>query len=101
MSYVDRDLERRLMSDLNMPAMAAGKERSALEWKSVIDKTGLRYERIIPVADDLVSELLLGSRGESRFVVVNQHHVSHVVSSVSKSRAPIGMTREPAGFRPT
>jgi hypothetical protein len=51
MSYVDRDLERRLMSDLNMLAVAAGKERSALEWKSVIDKAGLRYERIIPVAE--------------------------------------------------
>jgi hypothetical protein len=41
MSYVDRDLERRLMSDLNMLAVAAGKERSALEWKSVIDKAAL------------------------------------------------------------
>jgi hypothetical protein len=52
---VDRDLEIRLMSDLNMLAVTAGKERSALEWKSLIDKAGLRYERIIPVAEDLVS----------------------------------------------
>jgi ubiquinone/menaquinone biosynthesis C-methylase UbiE len=52
---VDRDLESRLMSDLNMLAVTAGKERSALEWKSLIDKAGLRYERIIPVAEDLVS----------------------------------------------
>jgi hypothetical protein len=31
MSYVDRDLESRLMSDLNMLAVTAGEERSALE----------------------------------------------------------------------
>ncbi len=52
---VDRDLESRLMSDLNMLAVTGGKERSALEWKRLIDKAGLHYERIIPVAEDLVS----------------------------------------------
>jgi ubiquinone/menaquinone biosynthesis C-methylase UbiE len=52
---VDRDLESRLMSDLNMLEVTAGKERSALEWNNLIDKADLRYERIIPVADDLVS----------------------------------------------
>jgi len=53
--HVDRDVESRLMSDLNMLAVTAGKERSALEWKTLIDQAGLRYERIVPVAEDLVS----------------------------------------------
>jgi O-methyltransferase domain len=52
---VDRDLESRLMSDLNMLAVTGGKERSALEWKSLIDRAGFRYEGIIPVPEDLVS----------------------------------------------
>ncbi len=52
---MDRDLESRLMSDLNMLAVTGGQERSALEWKSLIDKADLHYERTIPVAEDLVS----------------------------------------------
>jgi SAM-dependent methyltransferase len=51
----DRDLESRLMSDLNMLAVTQGKERSALEWTSLLDRAGFRCERIIPVAGDLVS----------------------------------------------
>ena len=53
--HVDRDVESRLMSDLNMLAVTEGKERSAFEWKTLIDNAGLRYEQVVPVADDLVS----------------------------------------------
>jgi hypothetical protein len=53
--HADRDLESRLMSDLNMLAVTLGKERSALEWTSLLERTGFRCERIIPVAGDLVS----------------------------------------------
>lgn len=53
--HADRDLESRLMSDLNMLAVTQGKERSALEWANLLARAGLRCERIIPVAGDLVS----------------------------------------------
>jgi hypothetical protein len=51
----DRDLEQRLMSDLNMLAVTGGKERSATEWKQLLASAGLQCERIIPVPGDLVS----------------------------------------------
>jgi hypothetical protein len=38
-----------------MLAVTGGKERSALEWKSLIERAGFRYEGIIPVPEDLVS----------------------------------------------
>jgi SAM-dependent methyltransferase len=53
--HADRDLESRLMSDLNMLAVTHGKERSALDWASLLERAGFRCERIIPVAGDLVS----------------------------------------------
>ncbi|HEV3254728.1 MAG TPA: methyltransferase [Candidatus Acidoferrales bacterium] len=51
----DRDLEHRLMSDLNMMVVTGGKERSAGEWKQLLASAGLRCERIVPVTGDLVS----------------------------------------------
>jgi ubiquinone/menaquinone biosynthesis C-methylase UbiE len=51
----DEQLEYRLMSDLNMMAVTGGKERSALEWKSLLAKAGFECLRIIPVPEDLVS----------------------------------------------
>jgi len=53
--HADRDLEQRLMSDLNMLTVTGGKERSATEWKHLLESAGLKCERIIPVAGDLVS----------------------------------------------
>jgi hypothetical protein len=53
--HVDRDLERRLMSDLNMLVVTGGKERSATEWKHLLASTGFKCERIIQVPGDLVS----------------------------------------------
>ena len=51
----DRDLEQRLMSDLNMLVVTGGKERSATEWTRLLASAGLNCERIIPVPGDLVS----------------------------------------------
>jgi len=53
--HSDRDLEQRLMSDLNMMAVTGGKERSAAEWKRLLASAGFHCERIIPVPGDLVS----------------------------------------------
>jgi hypothetical protein len=51
----DRDLEARLLSDLNMLAVTGGKERDAREWCALAARAGLCCDRIIPVAGDLVS----------------------------------------------
>lgn len=51
----DSELERRLMSDLNMLAVTGGKERSAIEWTRLLEGAGLACERIVPVPGDLVS----------------------------------------------
>jgi hypothetical protein len=51
----DRDLEQRLMSDLNMLVVTGGKERSAGEWKQLLANAGLQGEGMIPVPGDLVS----------------------------------------------
>jgi hypothetical protein len=51
----DVDLEKRLLSDLNMLAVTGGKERSTMEWGSLAARAALRCGRIIPVSGDLVS----------------------------------------------
>ena len=51
----DPDLEKRLLSDLNMLAVTGGKERDTFEWRSLAARAALRVGRIIPVPDDLVS----------------------------------------------
>ncbi len=53
--HADAESEQRLMSDLNMMALTGGKERSAGEWKRLLDDAGLASQRIIPVPGDLVS----------------------------------------------
>jgi hypothetical protein len=53
--HPDEQLEYRLMSDLNMLAVTGGKERSAIEWKSLLLKAGFECLRIVPVPEDLVS----------------------------------------------
>jgi hypothetical protein len=58
----DPELEQRLMSDLNMLAVTGGKERSAVEWKSLLTGAGFECQRIIPVAGDLVS-IIEAARG--------------------------------------
>ncbi|HXP88150.1 MAG TPA: methyltransferase [Bryobacteraceae bacterium] len=53
--HADPDLEGRLMSDLNMLAVTGGKERSATEWKNLLESAGLTCQRIISVPGDLAS----------------------------------------------
>jgi len=48
----DRDLEFRAMSDLNMLAVTGGKERSALEFRELLDRAGFQVNTIIDVPDD-------------------------------------------------
>jgi hypothetical protein len=38
------------MSDLNMMAVTGGKERSVLEWKSLLSAGGFQMQRVIPIA---------------------------------------------------
>ncbi len=51
-SQADPKLEGRLMSDLNMMAVTGGKERSASEWKSLLDAGGFEMQRVIPVTGE-------------------------------------------------
>ncbi len=53
--HPDPELETRLMSDLNMLAVTGGKERSAVEWKTLLSSAGFECRRIIPVAGVLCS----------------------------------------------
>jgi hypothetical protein len=51
----DPALEQRLGSDLNMLAATGGRERSAIEWKSLLGRASFNCSRIIPVPGDLAS----------------------------------------------
>ncbi len=53
----DAELERRLMSDLNMLAITGGRERSLGEWKRLLTEAGFDLRRVLPVPEDLVSIL--------------------------------------------
>jgi hypothetical protein len=52
---VDPDLERCLMSDLNMLAVTGGKERTEGEWAGLLDRAGLKLLRVIPVPGESTS----------------------------------------------
>ena len=59
--HADPQLERRLMSDLNMLAVTAGKERSAAEWKKLLSGADFECRGIMPVAGELVSIIEAGA----------------------------------------
>jgi len=52
---VDPDLERCLMSDLNMLAVTGGKERTEVEWARLLERADLQLLRVMPVRGDPVS----------------------------------------------
>ncbi|MGA3326874.1 MAG: methyltransferase [Terriglobia bacterium] len=52
---VDPELERCLMSDLNMLAVTGGKERTEVEWARLLERADLQLLRVHPVPGDLVS----------------------------------------------
>ncbi len=54
-NYVDKELEQRAMSDLNMLAVTGGKERNAVEWTELLRQADFEVRRIIPVASESVS----------------------------------------------
>ena len=66
--HADLELERRLMSDMNMLAVTGGKERSGVEWKELLDGAGFDCQRIIPVPGELVSIIEAAPRGRSATV---------------------------------
>jgi SAM-dependent methyltransferase len=47
----DPELEKLLMSDLNMLAVTGGRERSELEWKTLLASAGFELRRVLPLAD--------------------------------------------------
>src|SRR5262249_35920425 len=53
----DPDLEKRLLSDLNMLTVTGGRTRSTTEWRTLIQRAGLRCNWVIPVSDDLVTTI--------------------------------------------
>ena len=53
--HADPKLEHRLSSDLNMLAVTEGKERSAIEWKTLLSSAAFECQRIIPVPGELAS----------------------------------------------
>ena len=52
-SEADLQLEGHLMSDLNMLAVTGGKERSELEWKTLLEAAGFRLAGVYPVGSDV------------------------------------------------
>jgi len=52
---VDLDLERCLMSDLNMLAVTGGRERTEGDWTRLLERAGLQLLRGIPVPGDPTS----------------------------------------------
>jgi SAM-dependent methyltransferase len=54
-NVVDKELEHRVMSDLNMMVVTGGKERSASQWKTVIERSGFKLRRIVAVPGESAS----------------------------------------------
>ena len=54
-SAPDPHLQPRLFSDINMLAVTGGKERSAAEWKVLLQATGFAMRQLIPVPEMEVS----------------------------------------------
>ena len=51
----DPELERRLMSDLNMLVVTGGRERTATDWKGLLASAGFEIQRVIAVPGESVS----------------------------------------------
>jgi O-methyltransferase domain/Dimerisation domain len=52
-SEADLQLEGHLMSDLNMLAVTGGKERSELEWRTLLEAAGFLLTGVYPVGSDV------------------------------------------------
>jgi ubiquinone/menaquinone biosynthesis C-methylase UbiE len=51
-SHADPQLERHLMSDLNMLAVTGGRERSEREWRALLEAAGFLLTSVYPVGGD-------------------------------------------------
>jgi hypothetical protein len=51
-SHADTQLERHLMSDLNMLAVTGGKERSEREWRTLLEEAGFALTGVYSVGGD-------------------------------------------------
>ena len=60
----DAELERRLMSDLNMLVVTGGKERTATVWKALLTNAGFEIQHVIPVHGESVSIIEALARDE-------------------------------------
>jgi hypothetical protein len=54
-SQPDAKLESRLMSDLNMLVVTGGKERTELEWRTMLKRSGFDCVAVIPVPGETVA----------------------------------------------
>jgi hypothetical protein len=52
-SHPDPHLEAHLMSDINMLAVTGGRERSAREWRTLLEAVGFRLTGLYPVGSDV------------------------------------------------
>jgi precorrin-6B methylase 2 len=62
----DKELEQRVMSDLNMLAVTGGKERSSGEWKQLLLLAGFEMVRIITVPGESTSIIEAAPVGSAR-----------------------------------
>jgi trans-aconitate methyltransferase len=53
--HADPNMEHRLMSDINMLVVTGGKERSAAQWRKLLDAAGFDLLSVLPVPGELVS----------------------------------------------
>jgi len=54
-SHPDAQLERRLMSDLNMLVVTGGKERTAREWQALLKSSGFECQGMFPVPGEAIT----------------------------------------------
>jgi hypothetical protein len=59
----DPELEKLIMSDLNMLAVTGGRERTENEWKALLASAGFELRRILPVAGQAAGILEAACRG--------------------------------------
>jgi hypothetical protein len=59
----DPELEKLIMSDLNMLAVTGGRERTENEWNALLASAGFELRRVLPVAGQAAKILVAACRG--------------------------------------
>jgi hypothetical protein len=65
-SHPDAQLETLLMSDLNMLVVTGGKERTAQEWRALLERAEFECQAIVPVPGETSTIIEAVSNPESR-----------------------------------